>query len=74
MTGDRFPWYDFADGGNLEQGGIIPNCPCFLPVEKIAPGESITLDWHQRDLIVLSQTCDLVAGREKLTDVLLAAV
>ena len=31
-------------------------------------------EWEERDLIVLSQTCDLVKGREKLTEVLLCSV
>ncbi len=31
-------------------------------------------EWEERDLIVLSQTCDLVKGREKLTEVLLSSV
>ncbi len=73
MTAERFPWYDFADGDDLEQGDIILGCRCFQPVET-APDESISMTWLERDLIILSQSCDLVKSREKLSDVLLASV
>lgn len=73
MTAERFPWYDFVDGDDLEQGDIIPACRCFQPAE-IDQNESISMKWQERDLIILSQSCDLVKSHEKLSDVLLASV
>lgn len=45
----------------------------FLPSEELAEGllATATFRWEERD--VLSQSCDLVKGREKVTDVLLCA-
>lgn len=74
MTDERFPWYDLADGDDLEQGDIIPGCRCFQPLRQIEAGETISMKWQERDLIVLSQSCDLVKERENLSDVLLASV
>jgi hypothetical protein len=74
MTTEKYPWYDIVEGDELEQGDIIPGCPCFLPIGKLEAGSGISFKWEDRDLIVLSQSCDLVRGREKLADVLLAAV
>lgn len=74
MIRERFPWYDVAEAGDLEQGDIIPNCPCFSPEGPLESGEAISLRWQERDLIVLSQSCDLMKGREKLSDVLLASI
>ena len=39
----------------------------------VEPGEEAAFSWQERDVIVLSQTCDLVPGRENVTEVLLCA-
>jgi hypothetical protein len=51
-------------------------CPVFLPPADLAdaPRTTATFRWEERDLIILSQSCDLAKGREKLSDVLLCAV
>ena len=41
---------------------------------RLPMGWMVDFDIVQRDVIVISQTCDLVKGREKLTEVLLCAV
>jgi hypothetical protein len=71
-----YPWYGAVTGDALEQGDLFLACPVFLPPESLAHGlpDSATFRWEERDLIVLSQSCDLVKGREKLTDVLLCSV
>jgi len=74
MTFERFPWYDFVEGDDIEQGDILPDCPCFQPEGQLLSGERASIKWELRDLIVLSQSCDLVKGREKLSHVLLASV
>jgi hypothetical protein len=81
MTKQRqgYPWFSVTDGDELEQGDIFEDCPVFLPPDNLAvtateKAATVTFTWNERDLIVLSQSCDLVKGREKLDDVLLCAV
>ena len=72
----EYPWYDMVQGEDLEQGDLFEACPIFSPPEDLAAGrlETATFRWEERDLIVLSQSCDMAPGREKLSDVLLCAV
>jgi len=44
-----------------------------LPPEQLAGAAlaEAVFRWEQRDVIVMSQTCDLAKGREKVTEVLL---
>ncbi len=75
-----YPWYAIVNDNSLEQGDILRQCPVFLPPRglraAVLPSEdqAIEFDWMQRDVIVMSQTCDLAQGREKVADVLLCAV
>ena len=73
-----YPWFAVASGDEVEQGDILENCPVFFPPDDIvvASGQPFTaeLTVEDRDVIVLSQSCDLVKGREKIDDVLLCAV
>jgi hypothetical protein len=75
---EGYPWFSVASGDEVEQGDILENCPVFLPPEDIAvtSGEPATAEfkWENRDLIILSQSCDLVMGREKIDDILLCAL
>lgn len=71
-----YPWYAAMAGDDLEQGDILESCPVFLPPSDLAShvrSEAI-FRWETRDLILMSQSCDLVRGREKITDVLFCAV
>src|SRR5438045_4209628 len=68
-----YPWYDVVRGFDLEQGDIFEECPVLLPrtdFDPIGP-DTLLFDEEVRDIIILSQTCDLVVGREKVTEVLL---
>lgn len=75
-----YPWYSVVGGDSIEQGDILRHCAVFLPpsgllIGKAVPEEATAeFEWVERDVIVLSQTCDLVKGREKVTEVLLCAV
>ena len=71
-----YPWYALLDGDDLEQGDIFEACPVFSPPDDLAmePATESTFRWEERDLVVMSQTCDLVKHREKVTEVLLCAV
>jgi hypothetical protein len=76
MSIPAYPWYAIVQGDEIEQGDIFEHCPVFLPPDDLADHDLNTAEfrWEERDLIVLSQTCDLVKGREKVIDVLLCAV
>ena len=71
-----YPWYRIVGGDEIEQGDIFENCPVFSPPPTLTLDslETATFGWEERDVIVMSQTCDLVKGREKVTEVLLCAV
>jgi len=76
MTSSTYPWYQVVQGDDIEQGDIFEACPIFLPPEGLSgvrPAEA-NFRCEERDVIVLSQSCDLVKGREKLADVLLCTV
>ena len=75
-----YPWYAIVNDDSLEQGDILRLCPVFVPPRglraALLPSEdqAIEFEWMQRDVIVMSQTCDLAKGREKVADLLLCAV
>jgi hypothetical protein len=73
---ETYPWYGRVSGDDLKQGDIIEACPVFVPPEDLAerPLETASFRVVERDLIVMSQSCDLVKGQEKLSEVLLCAV
>lgn len=68
-----YPWYQIVSGAELEQGDILESCPVFLPRADLsgAEDEVVLFDEELRDVMVLSQSCDLVGGREKVSEVLL---
>jgi hypothetical protein len=65
-------WYEEVTGSDLEQGDILTDCPTYSPAY---PGSSavntVSVLRSDFDLVVLSQSCDLVTGREKLANVVL---
>ena len=73
-----FPWYSLVDSDDLEQGDILECCPVFSPPVGLTLNslgeQEAQFTWAQRDVIIMSQSCDLVKGREKITEVLLCAV
>jgi hypothetical protein len=74
-----YPWFGSIEGDEIEQGDILEGCPVFLPPNDLAAtavekSNSATFKWEERDLIVMSQSCDLAKGREKIDDILLCAV
>ena len=71
-----YPWYKCIADDSIEQGDIFQSCPVFIPPSNLTLDslDTIEFQWEYRDVVVLSQTCDLVKGREKLTEVLLCAV
>ncbi len=53
----------------------MEGCPIYLPPPDLTPNSlEATFRWTKRNVIILSQTCDIVKGREKITEVLLCLV
>ncbi len=69
------PWFTTVTGDDLEQGDLFLNCPIPSVGDVTFPVEdegSATIEVKLLDVVVLTQTCDLV--HDKVSDVLLAAV
>ena len=69
-------WFEVANGRGLEQGDIILRCPVYMPLVADPLVEDLTIDVDRRelDLIVMTQSCDLVEGREKVKEIVLCSV
>src|SRR5882672_29185 len=68
-------WYEVVQGETLETGDIFFNCPIFSPRFPEDPLDVVSeVDQQDYDVVVLSQSCDLVVGREKLTHVVLCPI
>jgi hypothetical protein len=72
----HYPWYSAAQGDELEQGDLLDSFPVFAPPDDLQPESTVGADftWEQRDLVVMSQSCDMVKGRENLSAVLFCPV
>ena len=75
-----FPWYQVGSWTALEQGDLLRNCPVLiLPsglnavLLRAKPGDTLEcpLEVQTADLIVMSQSCDLL--NDKISQVLLCA-
>ncbi len=74
MDSDGYPWYRVVQGTDLSQGDLLDRCPVFRPPADLTePWEEAAFTWQEWDVIVMTQTCDIVPGREKVTEVLLCA-
>lgn len=73
MNVAAYPWYASVSGDELQQGDILEACPVFMPPDELVGSDLADglFQWEERDVIVLTQSCDLVAGREKVSEVLL---
>lgn len=72
---NSYPWYAVVEESAIQQGDILQGVQLFVPPATLPAEESeIVFDWIERDVIVMSQTCDLIEGREKVSEVLLCAV
>ena len=76
-----YPWYCLVNGDELGQGDILEDCPVFSPPSDLTlnslrdPEAETIFEWEERDVIIMSQSCDLFKGRKnKIKDVLLCAV
>lgn len=75
-TEENYAWYRIVSGNELAQGDLFDNCPVYSPPEDLAnaPLEEALFTWSDQNVIALSQTCDMVRGREKIQEALLCPV
>lgn len=61
-------WYEIVEGPDLEQGDLFESCPIVrIPPELAYPtdgGAKVDAEVEEQDVIVLTQSCDLVAGQK----------
>ncbi len=75
LDAQRYPWFDSVQGDDLAQGDILEGLRCFSFDVATATGErEATLSWVVRDVIVMTQSCDLAPGQKTISEVLLCAV
>src|SRR5947208_666878 len=69
-----YQWYSVVSGDEIHQGDILESCRVYSPPPEIStdPYSPPVFKWNERDVIVMSQSCDLVKGREKVEEVLFA--
>jgi hypothetical protein len=60
----EYPWYEIVNGKDLFQGDIIYSCPLILPPPKIK--DEIEVDIIEYDVIIMSQSCDLIQKKLEL--------
>lgn len=72
----QYPWYGITSGPNIEQGDIFEECSLFEPetTELDDPTGRTYFTWLTRDVIVMTQSCDLVPGRVKVDQVLVCVL
>lgn len=72
----KYPWYASVEGDEIQQGDIVMDCPIFTPPSDLQfdPDSTTVFDWEERDVVVMSQSCDMEKGHEKITEVLLCSV
>ena len=60
----EYPWYGSIEGDSLRQGDLLDGCPLLLPKGESldvlgAPGTTLEGVLQVRDVVVMSQSCDL---------------
>ena len=61
-----YPWYEIVEGRELYQGDILTSCPLILPPPAIEAGIKVDVDVIEYDVIVMSQSCDLIQNKLEL--------
>jgi hypothetical protein len=61
-----YPWYDIVEGAEILQGDFLKSCPVIIPPKKIEPGGRVPVDVIEYDVVIMSQSCDLVQAKIEL--------
>jgi hypothetical protein len=65
----NYPWYSVVEGDELEQGDFLFDCPVLepaidlFPLEQTGTQSGVQARVNLYDVIILSQSCDLVQGK-----------
>jgi len=74
----EYPWFrPVVEGDEIQQGEIVESCPIFLPPPDLdiqKQLDSYTLKYEERDVIVMTQSCDLVKELGKIKEVMLCGL
>lgn len=71
----QYPWFTNVGGDGLEQGDILEACPVYEPPASLSPtAAAAEFDVRTYNLVIVSQSCDLVEGRDALAHVLLCSL
>ena len=64
MVKEKFPWYEVVDNSEpILQGDFYSSCPVFIPSAEgnsISEEATVPIEVMQYDVIVMSQSCDLL--------------
>ncbi len=64
---EKQEWYEIVDDDkNVFQGDFLNSCPVIIPQEKLEESKSITAKVDLYNVIVMSQSCDLLQRKLKL--------
>jgi hypothetical protein len=64
----KYPWYEVIEDGELEQGDLLKECPVIAPVLDMSfplSDDAIPVDILTFDVVVMTQSCDLVNDKVK---------
>ena len=65
---DQYPWYEIVQGDEIEQGDLLKACPVLVPIPELSlpsPDETIVADQETFDVVIMTQSCDLVNDKTK---------
>lgn len=62
-------WYELVNSSDLEQGDFIDSCPFVVLTEEILEGKTVQADIEEYNVIVLTQSCDLVNAKVGIVQV-----
>jgi hypothetical protein len=63
---EKYPWYEIVGPDEpLLQGDFIDSCPVIIPPSQIRSGK-VEAEVIEFDIIIMSQSCDLVQGKLEL--------
>lgn len=68
MTQEKFPWYEIVNTNEpILQGDMLFSCPIFIPssgyYSSVKEDITVPIEVKEYDVIVMSQSCDLVQGK-----------
>ena len=67
MMVQEYPWFELVDDSDdLLQGDFIKDCPVIIPPSEMSKDEVIDARVMEYNVVVMSQSCDLVERRLKL--------